>query len=113
MPYISVRTNNYLSDPQKSDIKKKLGKAVELLAGKSEKWLMVEISDSLSMWFKGRREGCAMVEVKLYGGASSEDCEAFTAEITSYLAEKLAIDRDRIYVSYFATDHWGYDGHDF
>ncbi|MCH5320167.1 MAG: hypothetical protein J1E36_00290, partial [Eubacterium sp.] len=57
MPFIEVKTNQNIAD--KTIIKAELGNAITAIPGKSEGWLMVEISDKLDMYFKGSDEPCA------------------------------------------------------
>ena len=41
MPNIHVQTNITLTPEKKTEIKEALGKAIETIPGKSERWLMV------------------------------------------------------------------------
>ena len=43
MPFINVKISENLSDTQVDNIKSRLGKAISLIPGKSEAWLMVNI----------------------------------------------------------------------
>ena len=37
----------------------------------------------------------------------------FTSKTSSYLSSICHIPQDRIYISYFSTPYWGYDGENF
>ena len=113
MPFVNFKTNKVLTDVEKADLKSSLGKFISILPGKSESWLMVEIEDSRELYFRGTNDLAAMVEVKIYGGASSNSLNSFTKAITDFVSSKLNIDSSRIYVSYFGTNDWGYDGSNF
>lgn len=113
MPYINVKTNVRISPDKEEAIKKGLGLAITAIPGKSEGWLMVGIEDSFRLYFKGTDEPAAMVEVSLYGSASSNALSTLTSHITGLLYDNLGISTDRIYVSYMCTQDWGWNGSNF
>ncbi|HWT27340.1 MAG TPA: phenylpyruvate tautomerase MIF-related protein [Mobilitalea sp.] len=55
----------------------------------------------------------AFVEVKLFGGATSEAYQKLTAALTKILKEELNIAPDQIYVRYEETRYWGWNGNNF
>ena len=113
MPYINVKTNVKVSPEKEEAIKKGLGLAITAIPGKSEGWLMVGIEDEFKLWFKGTNEPAAMVEVSIYGNASSNALTTLTSHITGLLFDNLGISTDRIYVSYMSTPDWGWNGSNF
>lgn len=113
MPFIHVKTNCSVSDSNAETIKSKLGLAITAIPGKSEGWLMAEIEGDRKLYFKGTDAPAAMVEVSLYGNASSNALTVLTSHITGILIEELKISSDRIYVSYMCTDNWGWNGSNF
>lgn len=114
MPYIELNVNKTVEKKLKETIKSTLGKLIEKLPGKSENWLMVNINDNSSLYFKGSIEGAIMIKVLVYGSEySSTILNNFTNEITNYLSKELNITPQRIYVSYFFTNNWGFNGSNF
>ncbi|WMJ90402.1 phenylpyruvate tautomerase MIF-related protein [Anaerocolumna sp. MB42-C2] len=114
MPYINTKTNTVITKEKEIEIKKKLGKAIELIPGKNENWLMVSFEDQCSMYFKGKSEDrMAFVEVKLFGSADSGAYNKLTAAITTILKEELDINPDHIYVKYEEVSSWGWNGSNF
>ncbi|MBQ9266244.1 MAG: tautomerase family protein [Bacilli bacterium] len=113
MPFVSIKTNQVLNDVQKEEVKAGLGKYIELLPGKTESWLMVEIDDARELYFQGKKEPAAMIEVKMFGGANQSSLENFTKKVTEFISEKINVKSSRIYISYFATIDWGFDGSNF
>ena len=113
MPFLSLKTNQNISEEGKIALKKEFGKLISILPGKSESWLMVQISDKKDMFFKGSSEPCVMIHLDIYGGANSASLEEFTSKATSYVSKVLKIDPSRIYLSYFETSKWGYNGSNF
>lgn len=110
MPFINVKTNASVSKDNETAIKAKLGQAITAIPGKSETWLMVGIEPEYTLYYRGTDEPCAMVEVSIYGNASSNVLTTLTSHITGILSESLGISADRIYVSYMCTEHWGWNG---
>ena len=113
MPFINVKTNAQVSADKKESIKSALGKAITAIPGKSEGWLMVGIEPDYALWFKGSDAPAAMVEVSVYGSASPGAYSNLTAQVTDILNKNLSISPDRIYVKYFETSNWGWNGSNF
>ena len=114
MPFINVRTNAALTDEKCESIKSALGQAIALLPGKSERWLMVEVTPECRLWFHGDdSEKMAMVTVAVLGGVSDRDSSALTAKITEILANEAGIPAEWVYVSFSEHDKWGWNGSNF
>lgn len=113
MPFIKVMTNAAVSDEAAEKIKSGLGKAITAIPGKSEYWLMVDVSGGRKMWFQGNDEPCALAEVNLYGSASGPAYQAMTEKTTAVLSECLGVSTSRIYVKYEETEYWGMGGRNF
>ena len=113
MPFISTKTNVSVSKEQELRLKTEFGKAIELIPGKSERWLMLSFSDSERMWFVGDDAPLAYLSVKLFGAASDSAYYALTAKLTEIVSQELDIPSSRIYVKYEEIDHWGWNGSNF
>ncbi len=112
MPFINTKTNVKITKEKEVAIKARLGKAIELIKGKSESWLMVGFEPECSLYFRGSdKQSIAFVEVKIYGKASRSDCDKLTAAITEILSDELEI--EQIYVKYEEVAVWGYNGSNF
>ena len=113
MPYIRIRTNKKVEEGQVEEIKKKLGEDISVL-GKSESWLMVDVDDEAkNLYFRGNKDDIAYVEVNMFGRADASHYNIMTENITNSLNSNLSIDPDKIYVSYFETSNWGWNGKNF
>ncbi len=111
MPYISTVTTKKISEEKKKELTSKLGEAISLIPGKSEEWLMLKFEGAAAMAFRGDVSAeAAMVEVSLFGTAGSDALEALTAKITEILNSSLGIPKDGVYIKYFETDTWGFNG---
>ncbi len=110
MPYISTTVNIGISSRREQALKERMGRAIELLPGKTESWLMLQFQDNASLYFKGSNEPCAICQVKLFGSASEEDYANLTRALTDILQEELELDGDRVYVTYEEIGTWGWNG---
>jgi phenylpyruvate tautomerase PptA (4-oxalocrotonate tautomerase family) len=114
MPYISTKTNIAITKEKELIIKEKLGKAIGIIPGKSETWLMLSFEGEASLYFQGKNDKpIAFVEVKLFGKADSNSYNKLTSEITNILETELGIEPGKIYVKYEEVSHWGYNGNNF
>ncbi len=110
MPFINVMTNTAVSNEKKTAIKSALGKAITAIPGKSENWLMVGINPEYTLYLNGDDAPAAMVEVSILGSADSSAYSKLTAQISDILSGELDIAPARIYVKYYETDTWGWNG---
>lgn len=114
MPFINSKISCKITKEQEEMIKAKLGKAIELIPGKSESWLMVGFEDEYTLYFKGvASEKIAFVEVKIFGKADSHDMEKLTQAICDIYDEVLKIPGDKIYITYEEVQNWGYNKFNF
>lgn len=114
MPCIQTKVNVPLSAEQKEVLKTELGKAINLIPGKSENWLMLTFEDNCSIYFQGNGEiPAAFVEVKIYGKTNSEVYQKMTVAITDIFNQHLQIEPSRIYIRYEETAYWGWNGNNF
>ncbi|MBE6862509.1 MAG: hypothetical protein E7497_06400 [Ruminococcus sp.] len=110
MPFINIKTNTPVSQEKETQLKSAMGKAITTIPGKSETWLMVGIEPEYKLYFQGTNAPAAMVEVSVYGHPSASAFNSLTAEISTCLSDILSIDPSRIFVKYYETDIWGWNG---
>lgn len=112
MPFIHVKLSGKLEPEKIEFVKTKLGKAISLLPGKSENYLMINIEPECHLYFGGNcNTPTAMCCVSVFGKASRDACEALTAEICNILKSEAAVPPNRCYVKFEFCDTWGYDGY--
>ena len=110
MPYIATTSNMSISGRKRETIKERMGKAIELIPGKSEDWLMLSFRDNVEMYFRGEDEPCAICQVKLFGSADEDNYADLTEALTDIIREELDIDPDRVYITYDEVTTWGWNG---
>ena len=113
MPFINTKTNVKIDTDKELYLKEAFAKAIELIPGKSERWLMLNFSDCCRMHLAGSDAPLAMLEVEIFGKASPAAYDALTKELTDIVNEALSIPPDRIYVKYEEIDTWGWNGDNF
>lgn len=113
MPYIETKTNVKITKSAADAIKARLGKAIETIPGKSERWLMLSFFDEQTFYFAGDHAPCAMVEIKIYGSAPASALEKMTERVSTILSEELSLPADRVYVKYEFCENWGWNGGNF
>lgn len=113
MPFIRTDTNVTISDAACKSLKEQMGRAIALIPGKSESWLMLEFNGDKAMYFAGADAPLVMAEVTIFGGASDAAYDALTAKLTKIFSETLSVDPGRIYIKYAETGHWGWNGGNF
>ncbi|MCR4888161.1 MAG: hypothetical protein K5979_03120 [Ruminococcus sp.] len=113
MPYIDLKTNVKITKEDEIKLKSGLGEAITAIPGKTEAWLMVGIEPEYSLYFKGEDSPAAMVTVSILGGASAASYTDMTARICNLINRELDIPADRVYVQYFETENWGWNGSNF
>lgn len=114
MPYIDSKVTVSLSEAQRDFLKTELGKIVEEIPGKSEKFLMLGFQDNYSLYFKGQKlDYGAFIEVKLFGAVAEDYLKQVTSEICNLYSKKLNIPPKSIYVKFEEVDNWGWNGVNF
>lgn len=114
MPCIRIQSSCAMSETAKRNIKSALGKAIAVIPGKSESWLMVVLEGDAEIYFKGNAdEPSAYVAVGAYGAPNERAFNALTGEICKILHDELGISPNRVYVQYSTTEHWGWNGRNF
>lgn len=113
MPYIATKTTCTITIEEEKRLKRKFGRAIELLPGKTEEYLMLSFSGNEHLWFAGSDAPAAMIGVEVLGHLDHASCEALTARLTEIVSEVLHIPADRVYVRYFETPEWGWCGRQF
>lgn len=113
MPFIDTKTNVTICKEVEKSLTAEFGKAIELIRGKSEYWLMLSFDGDKMMAFRGSDQPCAMVEVKIFGSASDKEYSDLTKKLTEILSTHLPIPQDRIYVKYDEVSTWGLGGENF
>ena len=114
MPFISTKTNKSIDKSTAKALKEAYASAIELLPGKTEKWLLLSFEGDTQMTFHGDMDSpMAFLTVSLVGSASDEAYDALTKRLCEIMKEVLGIAADMVYVKYEEVDHWGWNNTNF
>lgn len=110
MPYIHIKTSKKLSDGQKDALSAGLGQKISLLPGKSEAYLMVDISDGHTMYLSGKKGDLAFAGIEIFGSAKPADQKRLTEAVFNALQEHAGLGAGQVYVTFTEREHWGMHG---
>ena len=110
MPFINTKTTVTLSNSKKDTLTAEISNITRECLGKGENWIMTGYEDNASLSFRKSTADIAYVEVKTFGTPSPAGASQMTAKLSSLFERELSISPDRIYVAYFPTDKWGWNG---
>ncbi|MBR1693731.1 MAG: hypothetical protein IJ711_13310 [Lachnospiraceae bacterium] len=111
MPFIKSKISIPLSKEQETELKTRMGQAIELIPGKSEEYLLLEFEDNCHLWLRGRNdEPIVYIEAAIFGNEPHYGYDSFTAEITHIFSELLHTKPENIYVKYEDITAWGVRG---
>lgn len=114
MPMIKTKTTVEISAEKELILKSELGKAIAILPGKSEQWLMTSFEDNCRMYFKGDNSApIAFVEVQVFGKINPSAADSLTAKICEIFDSVLGISPANVYVKYEEVSMWGWNGGNF
>lgn len=111
MPFIKSKVSCVISEQQEKKLKMRMGKAIELVPGKTEEYLLLEFEDNSRLWLRGsNEEPIAYIEAAIFGNEPHYGYDTLTAEITKAFNEVLGIASDKIYIKYEDITAWGVGG---
>ena len=114
MPFIISRVNIAVTDEQEEKIKAALGRAIELVPGKTEEYLMIVFENNSHIWLRGNNsEPYAYIEAKIFGNENHNGYNALSMEIAKIYNSILKIAPENIYVMYEDIKTWGVRGFTF
>ncbi len=110
---IEAKVSMNLPEEKRDVLKADFGKAISIL-GKPESYLMINLIDEQDLYFGGKKlEKGAYVEVKVLGTVNADSSSKMTSELCRILKDRLGIPGDSVYVSYWGTSNWGWNGNNF
>ncbi len=110
MPAIRINTNIELTNDISTSIMQKLGQLIEIIPGKTEERLMIQIIDKQTMFFQGNDNPCMFIEVDLYKSVENHAKDKFVQAVSLYFQEKQIIEPQQVYTSFREHQNWGTNG---
>lgn len=113
MPMIEAKVTMQLPQEKRDVLKTEFGKAISII-GKPESYLMINLADSQDLYFGGKKvEKGAYIEVKILGNVDGGAGDKMTSRLCEILQNELGIPGNAVYVSYWGTPNWGWNGGNF
>ena len=114
MPYIEIKTNTAITKDNEVAVKSKIAAVLtDAFPSKTENWLMVDFTANSSMYFGGKDDPCAMVQIALFGKGNTAGFDKMTDGVCRLIETELGIPADRVYVKYEEVSHWGWNYNNF
>ena len=111
MPFIMSKVNVPLNSAQEVQIKSRLGKAIELLPGLSEKYLLAGFESDCHFYLRGENNmPIAYIEVGIFANENHDGYQDFSAEVTKIFAYVLGIPPQNIYIKFSDIPAWSVGG---
>ena len=99
MPFIVSKVNIAVKPEQEQTLKERLGKAIELVPGKSEKYLFLSFEDNCHFYLRGQNSRpLAYITASLFGNEDHGGFAAFSAEVTKIYRAVLGIALEDCYI---------------
>lgn len=112
MPFIKAKVSCSISGEQENELKARMGKAIELVPGKTEAYLLLEFEPNCHLWLRGEnKEPIAYIEAAIFGNEGHAGYPAFSAEVTCAFWEVLGILPENCYIKYEDITAWSVAGH--
>ena len=107
MPFIISKVNIPINAAQEIKLKTRLGKAIELLPGLSEKYLLAGFESDCRFYLRGKNdEAIAYIEVSVFGNENHLGYENFSAAITKIFVDVLNVPPMNIYIKFNDIAAW-------
>ena len=110
MPFIMSKVSVPVGAAQEVQLKSRLGKAIELLPGLSEKYLLAGFESNYRLYLRGNSEPVAYIEASLFGNEQHIGYENFSATVTKIFVDVLNIPPQNVYIKFSDIAAWSVGG---
>ena len=111
MPFVIAKVNVPVSKEQELEIKSRIGRAIEMIPGKSENYLLFGIEDDFHFYLRGDgNQKIAYIAADIFGNEDHAGFDRFGAEITAVFQEVLGIPQQNIYIKFDDIKVWSAGG---
>lgn len=111
MPFITCKVNRPVSREQEVELKTRMGRAIALVPGKSEQYLLLNLEPESRLWLRGDdSQPLAYIDAAIFGNEGHHGYVQFTAEVTRAFGDVLGIPPENIYIKFEDIAAWGVGG---
>ena len=107
MPFVLAHVNVPVSREQETEIKTRMGPAIERISGKNENVRLFGIEANGHLYLRGNgTQKMAYIEASIFGNEDHEGVDAFAAAATDIFRQVLGIPAENIYIR--SDDIWAW-----
>ena len=111
MPFIKSKVSCKVSLEKESELKVRLGQAIEIIPGKSEQYLLLEFEDNCHLWLRGKNDKpIAYIEAAIFGNEDHRQFSNFSASVTKIYNKVLNIPVENIHIKFEDIVSWSVGG---
>lgn len=111
MPFIVSKVSVAVTEEQELTLKTRLGKAIELIPGKSEEYLLLNFEGNCHLYLRGdNSRPMAYITASIFGNEDHAGFSQFTAEVTKIYQEVLGIAPEDCYIKFDDISSWAVSG---
>lgn len=110
MPYIRLSTTKEIDAEKQLCLKAELARATELVPGKKEALLMVELAAGQTMFYRGQEGDFAFIDARFSGEVPFAEQKIFTEAAIAAAAEVLGLKTEDINLTFSCFNSWGTRG---
>lgn len=111
MPFIMSKVSVSLNSAQEFQLKSRLGKAMEILPGLSEKYLLAGFESNQHFYLRGdNTQPIAFIEVSIFSNENHVGYEEFSAEVMKIFVNILNISPQNVYIKFADIPCWSVVG---
>ncbi len=111
MPFLVSKVNIPVSSDQEQELKARLGKAIELVPGKSEEYLFLCVEDQCRLWLRGdNSRPMGYLTVSIFGNEGHAGHREFTAAVTDIYRDLFEIAPKDFYIKFDDIAAWSAGG---
>lgn len=112
MPFLIAKINVPIDSEQEIQLKSRLGKAIELIPGLNEKFLLFGV-ENCKIYLRGDDIPTAYVEFSVFGRENHVGYENFAAAVTKIFVDVLKIPPQNVYMKFSDITAWSVAGNFF
>ncbi len=111
MPFLVSKVNVPVSAEQEKELKARMGKAIELVPGKSEEYLFLSVEEQCRLWLRGdNSRPMGYLTVSIFGNESHTGYQKFSSAVADIYRDLFAISPEDFYIKFDDITAWSVGG---
>ncbi len=111
MPFLISKVNIPVNPEQERELKARLGRAIELVPGKSEESLFLSVEDQCRLWLRGENSRpMGYLTVSIFGNENHAGYREFSEAVTDIYRDLFMIAPEDFYIKFDDITAWSVGG---